>query len=399
MNKIISLFKVNIVVIIVILILTACRPGPARLVRLADEASEKAWDVMVERLVKPSLDSLDNGGWVKLIHPIENKAKVYGPGMYVEGQAYDLIWFLYGYDHQFKYIKYQELAEKALNILIKLQHPVHGSWPFSDDGCIHEIAALILLNNGKREESLKAIKWARDWAISGRMLDDGSLYETESLHVIKSWASLTKPPLPFDGTFPEMPPDFIIGESVDEIPMLLRLLYMTGTYQHYHEFEKKLRSRMVKLFDNPGIDRRNSIDFIRLTGITFYADMALDGLHKSELYHRAIHWIKYFAWHESRKYTDDIAVSALLLEAIVNHGLLASMTDVADRLVTKLLIAQDAGGEWPMPKVLLMEFPLEKKWDDYRVGRTVGEVESLTTTFVAIALKRYADARFKMLIQ
>ena len=386
--------------LVLVWLLSGCHPDRRTLARKADEAADLGWREIVERKAPGSLRAIEGDGRVILMDGIMDQCQLFGPGVYVESQAYDLNWMMAGHMSVLHRSQDDPIAQRVIEALLKRQHPETGSWPWSDDGCIHELLALALWEAGQHEAALKAVDWAAQWALHERLTEDGALFETEGRHMMKSWNALTQPPLPFDGGFPPVSAHMRGLIATDEYPMMMRMLLVTGTAERYPEVMKRLLLGMDKVLQDPGLDRRNSIDFIRLYAVVYYADLVLDGLlPRDDLYDRAIFWVKRLLRAERFKITPDVLVMGLLLYTASRTEIIDELPAHTDRLARKLLAFQDAGGGWMLSKFAIMDprvvflghlgiLPPE----DLRVGRVAGTIKSLPTYFPALGLKQYAMA-------
>lgn len=387
---------------VLLLALTACEPSRTQLARQADQAADLGWRAMVERLTTPSVKALENGGWVYLVNREANHCQLFGPGMYVESQTYDIGWFLAGHigigwrmdgsGGLLRRSKDQLLSDRTIQLLLATQHPESGSWPWSDDGCIHEFMGMALWYAGEKEAARKSVDWIANWTSMHRLQQDGTMLETDGQFIITSWGITAPIPRPYDGSHPQLPLDEK-RLAVDEMTMFLRMLIVTGMDEKYPKIKKNLIRGMDKFLRDPGIGRRNSLNFITLYGIVDYANMVDDGLlPRDEMYERALHWIRHLAIYEKAKTTEGTLSQCCLLIGLSTTPLIDEEAEATDQLVHKLLSFQDAGGEWLMPICHYLPQPVQEKSNDLRDGNIIGDVESLTTYHAALALKCYAHA-------
>jgi len=379
-------------------LLTPPAASRERLAERASAASELGWSRMVERLTLPALSGIGNGGYVTLEDEVSGIRQDFGPGAYVEGQAYDLDWFLQGMSAGIGRPRDETVEAEVIETLVRIQNPKDGSWPWSDDGCIHELMGTELLLRGRRKEGLRALGWAMEWGLAGHVLPNGDILEVESERVIKSWWALRQPPKPVvDGIppAPEPSPKEQRRFAYDELPMLLRFMKVAGQERKHPEMSRRLKlglRRLIEEFD-PGPAR--GADFIELLGVTDYAALVAEGLMpRDALFAKTRDLLLDLAKAESRKTPADPLVLGLLLTGMAETGLSIEHPGLSDRLAARLLSMQDRGGEWPMPVHVFRFNWLGETWgeasEDLRVGRTVGELESLPTFIAARALRYHA---------
>ncbi len=377
--------------------LCACQPGPERLAADAERAAELGWDRLVERFAIPSLEAIEKGGWVALRDSQNDVCQVCGPNMYVESQAYDLNWFMDGHLNHFHRPQDEAVARRIVQVLLKTQHPQSGNWPWSDDGCLHEYLAVALHRMGQPEAALKAVDWAAEWGLKERLTPEGHLMETEGIHVVKSFGLKDHPPLPFDGGYPHVTGFFQHLTAVDEYPMLLEMLAITGTRNRHPEFTRRLELGWKHYLDHPKMDRRNSVDFIQSVGIAIYLLAIAEGRLEADpqMTPQAQKLLLHLAEHQVSKLIPETLITATLLVGVAGTELIRQHPDLADELALHVLNAQDIGGEWPMNKFLFLTPATDTLIHDFRVTYPAGEVECLSTYYSAFGLRLYADNRLR----
>jgi hypothetical protein len=306
--------------------------------------------------------------------------------VYVESQTYDLAWILYGSAHGLLRGRDLDLLHRTVAALVATQHP-SGGWPWSDDGCVHEITATELWRLGRREAARAAADWLAGWLRTGRLSPDGVLHESESLHVVKSWGPPEAPFRPFAGEYQYAFHDF---PAADEIPLAIRLFELTGVAREDPELMARLGGAVGRMLDEAeaSIDARESLDFLYLFGVMDSLRLVEEGLWPADgVWDRGKALLARLARAEAGKVTSEANATAILLRGMVLTGLVHEMPGEADAIVARLLATQDAGGEWLMNPVLLGP-PMEG------TGRAsvVGEVEGLPTVSSAIALEEFARA-------
>ncbi len=384
---------IGVPIFLLLLFFSACQPPRERLAEEAELAAQKGWEAVLHRMAEPSTAAYENGGWTTLMDSDSGQCQRYGPGMFVEAQAYDMNWFMAGHMGPFRNPENEPLARRIVAVLKEWQHPYTGSWPWSDDGCVHERFALSLWRYGEREAARKAADWAAQWALHERLTEDGLLRETEGVYVIKSWGALQGPPKTYDGGFPPVDPFFLNVGADDELPMLLRLFHESGTKDRYPEVWRRLVRGYHKILDHPGLDRRKSSNFIRIFALAEYPALVDEGiLPKDAYYGKAVAILRELAFAQEKKLTVDSAALGCLLLGVARTPLLNEIPETVDLLVLHLLNAQDIGGEWVVNKFLFMDPRMHFTKEDFRVGGVVGDIEAVTTYHATWALKAYVDA-------
>jgi hypothetical protein len=372
--------------------------------RLALEASEQGWSRQVERFTRPSLDGIGNGGWVELRDEATGRTQRYGPGMFVECQAYDLLWFLRGMTAGMGRPEDKALEGPVVKALLRAQFPKGGSWPWSDDGCIHELSSLELLLRGHRRAALRALKWEMDYVMAGYVSPGGEVPVTEGKHIIKSWTAPERAPTGAEDGKPHPPQvDSDPGRhgAPDELAAILRLLLLSGQQGRHPEAARRIRLGLRRLLEHLDYGPADYINFIPLYGVADYISLVQEGLvPRTHHYDLAVERVRHLARHEAPKRPMDTPVLAELLAAVSESEIIAQDPELADRIAENLMSLQDAGGEWPMPVFLhrrawFLWHKLTDYWrprEDLRVGRVVGDVDGFTTHHAAWALRKYAWA-------
>ena len=386
-------------------VLLAPIPSRRELGRRALAASEEGWKRQVERFTRPSLSGIGGGGWVELRDAKTGKRQLFGPGMYVECQAYDMLWFLHGMSAGMGRPEDYDLEKKVVAAVLKRQDPVTGHWPWSDDGCIHEQSGVEMTLRGERESGRRALEWVMKYAMSGFVSPDGYIPETEGRHIIKSWGEVQQAPAPGGAPVPPKSPKednpFFPG-APDELPMILRLVLLHKGEAEFPEVVRRLRAGLERLFLDPAYETAVSIDFIPLYGMTDYGAMVHEGiLPRDRLYDIGLANLRRLARGESIRRPLDPLALGIALAAVCETDIIDQEPEVADRLAESLMSIQDSGGEWPMPVFIfrrawfLWQLLTTSFWEpheDLRIGRTVGEVDGFPTYVASRALREYACA-------